>query len=167
RVDTGVSRRVHLPAGRAEVDAAGIERVDGHRVAEHVDVAVLLRQAPGERLPVVSARPAAVDAQLAFWRGVLCGARGRGPVDGVRVVGVNVDGETEVRRQVAADLVPRLAGVVAAHDVPVLLHVQHVRPREVHREPVHAVPDLGVGVGYAFGPQATVHRLPRFARVIG
>ena len=40
-----------------------------------------------------------------------------------------------------------LAGVVAAHDVPVLLHEQHVRARRVHRDAVDAVADLGVRVG--------------------
>ena len=35
-----VGRRVDLPAGRAEVDAARIERIDRHRVAQHVHVAV-------------------------------------------------------------------------------------------------------------------------------
>ena len=41
----GIGRRVHLAAGGAEIHAARIERVDGHRVAQHVDVAVALRQA--------------------------------------------------------------------------------------------------------------------------
>ena len=54
----------NLPAGRAEVDAARIERVDRHRVAQHVDVAVLLREAVGERLPLVPAGAAAEDASL-------------------------------------------------------------------------------------------------------
>ena len=39
-----VGRGVDLSAGRAEVDAARIERIDGHRVAQHVHVAVALRQ---------------------------------------------------------------------------------------------------------------------------
>ena len=88
-------------------------------------------------------------------------------VDGLRLVGMHVDGEAEVGRQVAADLAPGLAGVVAAHDVPVLLHVQHVGTRRVHREAVHAVADLGVRVGDAFGVQAAVDRPPRLAAVIG
>ena len=62
---------VDLAAGGAEVDAARIERVDGHRVAQDVDVAVSLRQAFGERLPLVAAGAAAVDAELAFGRIVL------------------------------------------------------------------------------------------------
>ena len=55
--------------------------------------------------------------------------------------------EAEVGGQVAADLVPRVAGVVAAHHVPVLLHEQHVRARRVHRDAVDAVADLGIRVG--------------------
>ena len=68
-------------------------------------------------------------------------------VDRLRLVGVHVDREAEVGRQVAADLVPRVAGVVAAHHVPVLLHEQHVGPRRVHGDAVDAVADLGVGSG--------------------
>src|SRR3954453_11361462 len=35
----------------------------------------------------------------------------------------------------------------------------------MHRDVVHAVPDLGLGVGDAFGLQAAVDRLPRLAAV--
>src|SRR5262249_23722670 len=52
----GVGRGVHLAAGGAEIDAALVERIGGHRVAQDVYVAVLLRQALRERLPFVSAR---------------------------------------------------------------------------------------------------------------
>ena len=61
----------------------------------------------------------------------------------------------------------RLPGVVAAHDVPVLLHVQHGRARRVHGQAVHAVADLGVVIRDALGVQATVHRLPGLAGVVG
>ena len=60
-----------------------------------------------------------------------------------------------------------VAAVVAAHHVPVLLHVQHVGRRRVHRDAVHAVPDLGVAVGDAFGVQTAVRGLPRLAAVVG
>ena len=120
----GVRRRVDLPAGRPEVDAARIERIHGHRVAQHVDVAVALRQALRQRLPLVAAGAAAVDAQLAVGRIVLGVALDRHDVDRLGLVGVDVDREAEVGRQVAADLAPRVAGVVAAHHVPVLLHEQ-------------------------------------------
>ena len=70
-VVAGIGRAVDLAAGGAEVDAAVVERVDGHGVAEDVDVAVLLRQALGERFPFVAAGVAAVDAEFAFGREVL------------------------------------------------------------------------------------------------
>ena len=94
---------------------------------KHVDVAVALGQTGCERLPVVAARAAAIDAQLAVGRIVLRVALDRHDVDGFRLVRVDVDHEAEVGRQVAADLMPQLAGVVGAQDVPVLLHEQHVR----------------------------------------
>ena len=79
---------------------------------------------------------------------------------------VHGDREAEVRRQVAADLTPLAAGVVGAHDVPVLLHEQGVRSRRVLGEPMHAVADLGVLVGDLAGPQALVDRQPARAAVV-
>src|SRR6202035_5958513 len=90
-VVTGVRRGVDLAAGRAEVDPAGIQRVDGHRVTQDVDVAVLLRQALGQRLPLVAAGPAAVHPQLPFGRVVLGVAGDRDHVHRVGLVRVDVD----------------------------------------------------------------------------
>ena len=142
-----VGRGVHLAAGGAEVDAARVERIDRHRVAQHVDVAILLRQAVGQRLPLVAAGAAAIDAQLAVRREVLGVALDRHDVDRLRLVRVDVDDEAEIGRQIAADLVPVIAGVVAAHHVPVLLHEERVGPRRVHRDAVDAVADFGVRIG--------------------
>src|SRR5512144_307967 len=88
-------------------------------------------------------------------------------VHGVRLVRVDVDGEPEVARQVAADLVPGLAGVVAAHHVPVLLHEQHVGARGVHRDAVHAVTDLRARLEDALRAQPAVDRAPRRPGVVG
>ena len=82
-------------------------------------------------------------------------------------MGVDVDHEAEVARQVAADLGPRLARIVGAHDVPVLLHEEHLRPRAVHRDVVDAVPHFGLRIRYPFGSQPLVDRLPRLAAVVG
>src|SRR5205823_14441068 len=51
-------------------------------------------------------------------------------LDRLRLVRVHVDREAEVGRQIATHLVPRLAGIVAAHHVPVLLHEQRLRSEE-------------------------------------
>ena len=101
-----VGRAIDLAAGRAEIDAARVERIDGHRVAQHVHVAILLRQAFGERFPFVAARLAAIHAQLAVRRKMLGIALDGHDVDGFRFVRVNVNRETEVGRQIAADLAP-------------------------------------------------------------
>ena len=86
----------------------------------------------------------------------------RHDVDGLRLVRVDLDREAEVGGQVAADFVPRLAGVVAAHDVPVLLHEQHSRARPVHRDAVDAVADLRSRVGNIERMQPAIDRLPCF-----
>jgi hypothetical protein len=105
-VVAGVRRGVDLPAGGPDVHAARVQRVDRHRVPQDVDVAVLLRQPVGQRLPLVAAGAAAVDAEPAV-RGVVHLVAGdRDDVDGVGIVGMHVDREAEVGRQVAADLTP-------------------------------------------------------------
>ena len=91
----------------------------------------------------------------------------RNDVDRFRFVRMHVDHEPEVGGQVAADLVPRVAGVVAAHDVPVLLHEKHVRTRRMHRDPVDAVADLRGRVGDVLRFQPLVDRPPRLAGVVG
>ncbi len=74
-------------------------------------------------------------------------ARDRDDVDRFGLVGVDFDREAEVGGQVAADFVPLVAGVVGAHDVPVLLHEEDVWARGVHGDAVDAVADFGVRVG--------------------
>ena len=91
----------------------------------------------------------------------------RHDIDRLRLVRVHVDHESEVGRQVAADLLPQLAGVVAPHDVPVLLHEQYVRARSVHRDAVNAVADFRFRRRDALGLQSTVDRSPRRAGVVG
>src|SRR5438034_8218333 len=110
-----IGRPVHLPAGGAEIYSARIECIDGRCVAQDVDIAILLRQTFGERLPVVAARLAAVDAQLAIRHKVLRVALDREDEHRIRLVGVNLDGKPEIGRQVAADFLPRIAGIVRAH----------------------------------------------------
>ena len=74
-----VRRAVHLPARRPEVDPAPVEGVHGHRVAEDVDVAVALRQAAPEELPLAAAGPAARHAQAPLRAGSARRRSGSGP----------------------------------------------------------------------------------------
>jgi len=62
-------------------------------------------------------------------------------------VGVHANREAKIAGQVTADLVPRIAGIVAAHDVPMFLHEQDVRPRGMHRQVVHAVTHFSRWIG--------------------
>ena len=82
-------------------------------------------------------------------------------VDRFRLVRMDVDDEAEVGRQIAADLLPRVAAVVGPHDVPVLLHEQRVRLRRVHRDAMHAVPDFGRRIGHVLRVQARRCACPR------
>src|SRR5882672_9332247 len=75
--------------------------------------------------------------------------------------------EAEVGRQVAADFLPGVAGVVAAHHIPMFLHEEDVWARGVHRNVMNAVADFGRGFGNVLGVEAFVDRLPRIAAVVG
>ena len=83
-----------------------VEGVDGHGVAEDVDVAVFLREAFGEGLPLVAAGFAAEDLELAVEGEVLGVGFDGDDVDGVGLVGVDVDGEAEIGGEVAVDFGP-------------------------------------------------------------
>jgi hypothetical protein len=41
---------------------------------------------------------------------------------------VHIDHEAEIGRQIAAHFMPGIAGIIAAHHVPMLLHEEHVWP---------------------------------------
>ena len=137
------ARRVHLAASGAEINSARIERIDCHRISQHVYVAIALRQTLRERLPLVAACPAAVNAQLPFKRKMLRVAFYRDHVNGFRLVRMNVDHEPKIGGQISADLRPLIAGVIAAHHVPVLLHEKNVGTRRVHRDAMDAVANFG------------------------
>ena len=63
-------------------------------------------------------------------------------VDGFGLVGVGVDDEAEVGGEVAGDALPGVAGIIGAHDVPVLLHEEGFRAGGVGGDVVDAVADL-------------------------
>ncbi len=93
------------------------------------------------------AAPAPVDAKLPFGRIVLRIAFDRDNIYGIRLMRVNFDGKPEIAGQVPADFLPGFTAVIAAVDIPVLLHEQDVRARRVHRNTVNAVADVRVRVG--------------------
>src|SRR5439155_25174871 len=79
----------------------------------------------------------------------------------------NLADEPEIGRQVSADPAPRVAAVIGAHHIPVLLHEEHLRTRSVHRDPMDAVPDLGVRLGDILRAQPSIYGFPRVAAVVG
>src|SRR5205085_6826173 len=83
-----VRRAIDLSAGGAEINAARIERIHRHRVAEHVHVTIFLRKAVRQFLPFVPAASAAIDAKLAVEREMLRIALDRHHVDRVGLVGM-------------------------------------------------------------------------------
>ena len=88
-------------------------------------------------------------------------------VNRFRLMRMHVNRETEIRRQIAAHLVPLLAGVVRAHHVPVLLHEQHVRPRRVQGDAMNAMSHFRVGIGqFVRRFQSARNRFPGLATVI-
>ena len=90
----------------------------------------------------------------------------RNDEDRFRLERVDLDNEAEIAGQVAADLPPRLRAVVGTHHIPVLLHIQRFRPRGMHRNPVHAVPDFGRRIRNVLRVQPLVGRLPARAAIV-
>ena len=161
-----IGRCVNLTSGGAEIDAAGIERIDRHGVAQHVHVAIALRQTFSEFFPFVAAGAAAIDAQFAVGREMFGVALDRDDVNGFRFVRMNVNRESEIARQISAHFVPRISCVVAPHDVPVFLHEKRLRFGRMHRDAMHAVPYLCRWIGHELRVQTSIDWLPRFAAVI-
>ncbi len=161
-----VGRTIDLTASGTEVDAAVIERVDGHGIAQHVHIAILLGKAVGECFPLIATGARAIDLQLAFKRKVLGVALDGHDVDRFGLVEVDVDDEAEVGGKVAADLGPVVASVVGAHHVPVFLHEENAGALGIHSDVMDAVAGFSSWVGNVFGVETLVDGLPRFAAVV-
>src|SRR5439155_4207499 len=102
-----------------------------HGIAQHVHIAILLWQPLLKRLPFVAAAAATEHPQLSVGRKMLGVALDRHYVNSLRLVGVHVDYKAEISWQIAADLSPIIAGIVAAHYVPVFLHEEDIGSRRV------------------------------------
>src|SRR5690606_18718075 len=122
-----IGRPVHLAAGGTEIDSARVEGVDGHGIAQYIDVAIALWQPVCERFPFVASRAASVHTQLSIRRIMFGVAFYGNDIDRFRLMCMDVDDKTKVGGEVAANLAPRFAAVVAAHHVPVFLHEKDVR----------------------------------------
>src|SRR3954469_1677647 len=62
---------------------------------------------------------------------------------------------------------PRTAGVIAAHHVPMLLHEQRFWPRRMHCNPMYAVTDFRVWVGNVLRVEPAIDWLPRPSAIVG
>src|SRR5262245_37037968 len=80
---------------------------------------------------------------------------------------MDIDRKAKISWQIAADLTPRFAAIVAAHDVPVFLHEQNARPGGVQRNSVHAVANLGGWVGDILRVESAIDRFPGLPTVVG
>src|SRR5580704_18262393 len=88
-------------------------------------------------------------------------------VNGVRFVCVNVDHEAKIGREVSADFPPRIAGIVGAHHVPMLLHEKYLRTSSVHGDVMHAMAYVRGWIRNVLRIQSAVNWLPGLAGVIG
>src|SRR5690606_12209508 len=158
---------VHLAAGRPEIDSARVEGVDRHRAAQHADIALALRQPLPERPPFVAPCASSRYPQLTIGR-IMFGVAFYGDdVYRFRFVGMYIDDKSKVGGKVAADLAPGFTGIIAAHDVPMLLHEQDVGVGSVEGDAVNAVPHVSVWIGNVFRLQSAVDRLPGLSAIVG
>src|SRR5947207_15361371 len=87
-------------------------------------------------------------------------------VDGFGLVGVYVDDKSEICGQVSADLAPFVAGVVAAHHIPMFLHEEHVGTGGVQGNAVNAVSDLGSRISNILRAQPLVETHQACASIV-
>lgn len=103
---------------------------------------------------------AAPDLHRAVREEAAVGAGERDDEDGVRVVAVDRDRESEVGGQALGELRPVVAAVLAAVDAAVVLLVEQARLGRVCDEAVDAVPGLDIVFRQEVGADAAVDRLP-------
>ncbi len=89
----------------------------------------------------------------------------RNDVDRFGFVGVHADGKTEIAGQVATHFGPGISPIVAAHNVPVVLHEQHVGVGRMHGEAMDAMARLTFRLRHKIRMKSTVHRLPGFSAI--
>src|SRR5208283_1695383 len=131
----------------AEINSAGIQSIDGHGITQNVYIAIALWEAVGECFPFIAAAAAAVNAQLAIERKVLGIALDGDDVDGFGLVRMDINRKTKIGGKIAADFMPQIARIIAAHDVPMFLHIEHIGMGRMNGDVVHAMPDFGGGIG--------------------
>src|SRR5690606_9578649 len=127
---------------------------------------MLLRKPLRECLPLVASYTAPVHAQFPLGRVVLRIALYRYHVDSFRIMSMHINHKTEIGRQVSGHFVPPLPGIIAAHDVPVLLHEQDVRSTLVHGNAMHTMTDFSGRIGYVFRMEALIDSTPRLATIV-
>ena len=84
-----------------------------------------------------------------------------------QLVRVDRDGKSEIAGQIAANLIPRTASVIAAHYVPVFLHEQSIGARRMTGDAVHAVAHVRIRIGNVLRVQPAIDRFPGFSSVVG
>src|SRR5262245_34089666 len=101
-----VRARIHGAGGRADIHAAGLEMIDGHRAAQHAHVR-LVRQASSHLVPRTAAIAAAMNAESAPHRHAVLVALERERVEGPARV-IDDEGKAEPRGQPLLDTFPAI-----------------------------------------------------------
>src|SRR5258708_20317258 len=86
----------------------------GHAVGQHGLQSVLLRKPPGEALPRFTAVACAVHAQLALRSAAILVGFHRNDISGIRVMRMDDDRKSKIRRHAVGDALPGVAAVIAA-----------------------------------------------------
>src|SRR5438309_8840798 len=90
----------------------------------------------------------------------------RHDINCVRLMRMNVDGKSKIAWQVAAHFMPRVAGIIAAHHVPVLLHEKRIGTRWMHGNPMNTMPYFRLRVRDVLGMQAMVNGTPGLSSIV-
>ena len=154
----------------AEIDPGRLQRVGRHRLAQHGEVGVPLRQAVAQVPPAPPGVPGAPDRGAGLGR-VAAGriAVERQEEQRVRVAGMGGGGKAEARGQALLDARPAAAAILASVHAAMVLLVEPVGHARRHGQVVHALAGLGVALllGQEVAARAAVAGLPGPAAVRG
>src|SRR5687767_13720639 len=101
-----IGRDINLATDSAEVDAARIERINGHAVAQHMHITVRLWQYFTSVFPLVAAGATAINSQTPIGWDMLRITFDRHYVNRLRFVRVDITRKAKIAVHLATDLMP-------------------------------------------------------------
>ena len=156
-----------LSAASSKVESGRIVGVGGQAIAQYGFVCLLLRQAAHERFPGRASIASPINPQPSIASATEFLRLDRNNISAIGIMRVHDDRKSKIRRHAVGNVGPVLRVIVGAVNSPVILQEKPFRPRGMHGDLMHALPELGILVGHEQGSYTTVVRHPRRACIVG